>query len=136
LNVIIPIKLEVLIFPIASVLNYYQCYPLINEPDVTEEKNALNKEARLIVGCILCDTLVSITAIVVGVLKIIGIISIMPPGAAYALVTLSGVITLFWVFMAVKTKGNVFCEAANLLMAAVASNPEPYLLKSLSARIY
>lgn len=112
---------------ISAVLSHYQCYPFINEPDVTEEKNKLNREAKVIVSCILGDTLISATALAVGVLGIVGTIPGLPPAAAYTLITVSGAITLSWVFMAAKTNGAVFCEAANLLMAAVVPDPEPYI---------
>ena len=50
---------------------------------------------------LLFDTLVSITALVVGILGVTSVM-IMPPAAAYTLIGVSGGITALWIAMIIK----------------------------------
>ncbi|MFC2049387.1 hypothetical protein ACFLR2_01785 [Chlamydiota bacterium] len=91
-------------------------------PQVADKK--LNGAARCYVATIVGDALISITALVVGILGIVGILQGLPPAASYTLIGLSGGITLSWLVMIVVSKGKILPSAMKLLQAAVSSDPE------------
>ena len=89
----------------------------------TVEDKKLNTSARVLLASIIADALISITALVVGILGVVGILHGMPPAAAYTLIGLSGFIISSWVAMAAFTKGSSLKLAKILLQAGVSSDP-------------
>lgn len=55
------------------------------------------------------DAIVSITCLVMGILGVMSIVT-MPPAAAYALIGISGGITLLWIAMVVRARTADCCK--------------------------
>ena len=84
-----------------------------------------NKMAKVHLASIVVDALVSITALVVGILGCLSMIHGMPPAAAYTLISLSGGITLIWIALAACSKGKIFIYSKELFVRA-ATGPSNY----------
>ena len=95
----------------------------INAKQPASEGKKLNTSARVLLNLVIADALISITALVIGILGLVGILHGMPPAAAYTLVGLSGFIISSWVAMAAFSKGYSLKLAKILLQAGVSSDP-------------
>ncbi len=72
-----------------------------------KEGEALNTVAKVLLASSLSDALISISALVVGILGALSIIHGMPPAASYTLIGLSGGTTLIWAALTACTKGGI-----------------------------
>jgi hypothetical protein len=84
----------------------------------------LNTRAKLTLATIIGDTFVSITCLVIGILRLVSVLHGIPPAASYALLGISGVITLTWLLLSIGSKGAVIKFTKNLIVAAISDNSE------------
>lgn len=66
----------------------------------------LSTSTKIYLIAVLSDALISISALVVGILGALSIIQGMPPAASYTLIGIGGGITLIWVAVSAFTKGK------------------------------
>lgn len=88
----------------------------VDFPDQIDGK--MNGGAKVAVACILGDALISITALVVGIVGLVATIHGLPPAGSYTLISLSIGITLAWIIPTVSSKGMHFVFARDLLADA------------------
>lgn len=67
----------------------------------TVNKMSQQTGGKLLIGLAVADTIVSLTALIVGILGAVSVIG-MPPAAAYALIGVSSLITLGWIGLAIS----------------------------------
>lgn len=93
-----------------------------NFPDVKDKK--VNATAKIMAASIVGEALLSITALVIGILGAVGVLHGLPPAAAYTLIGYSGLITLIWVIFTALSKGVMLKGARDLLQAPFSSDPK------------
>jgi len=96
-------------------------------PDATQDKK-MNGTARFMLVTALTETLISISALVIGTLGWLGIIPGMPPAAGFALIALSVGITSSWITCTMLYKGKNVKNVKELIFAAFSSNPGAHLI--------
>jgi hypothetical protein len=70
-------------------------------PGIAPEGQKWNTGNYIAVGTMTFDAVVSLTALVLGILGVLSVI-IMPVAAAYSLIAISGTITLLWIINILK----------------------------------
>ena len=96
------------------------------KPAATKD-NKLNRTARFVIVSILAEALISLSALAIGIISVLGIIPGMPPMAGFAFISLSVGITSAWIASAILFKGANFQIAKALFCAALSPNPDKYL---------
>lgn len=84
-----------------------------------------SRREKIVIAAALTDALISISALVVGVLGAISMIHGMPPAASYTLIVLSAVIILVWIALTVISKGELLCGIKELCMVGSDSDSAP-----------
>jgi len=74
-----------------------------NGCDDFQPKTEKKKGDKVIYACLACDTLASLTSLIIGILGAVSIIA-MPAAVAYTLVAISGSITALYIAMIIKAK--------------------------------
>jgi len=92
----------------------------------TAKDNKLNGTARFMVAGLCMDTLISISALAIGIIGLLGIIPGMPPVAGFALIALNVAITSSWLTLVILFQKYTWTITKVLLCAAVSSKPEEY----------
>jgi len=106
-------------FPTMMLLGETGKLQCLGDPPERVGKN-INTAWKVFTTSVIVDTLISITALIMGILGALSVIAI-PPAAAYTLVAISGVITLAWILGAFKWKGDIFPYAKNVLHGTISS---------------
>jgi len=89
--------------------------------------NKLNGMARFMIVSILAEALISLSALAIGIISVLGIIPGMPPIAGFAFISLNVAITSAWVAATMLFKGMNFQVVKALFCAALSPNPSKYM---------
>lgn len=88
------------------------------------ENKKINTSYKLAFASIVGDTLIAITALVLGILGVLSILHGMSLAASYALLGVSGFIIFSWLVLSGISKGDVLNEAARIVQVSISSDPK------------